>query len=153
MCVYSCCYSIRHRDALCSRCIWFLVMRIGKPLEHLQAALKALNSNSRTSEQVATVLRQLGYASYLIYDALVWVSALFLTCTRGYILSLSGQANSVKFISLSKENAQKYTRRAFRFWFFGIFFSICHGMLKVRRYPRQTLDRATDAYVGWKARE
>lgn len=54
----------------------FAVMRVGKPLEHLQAALKALNSSARPGEQITTVLRQLSYASYLIYDAAVWVSTL-----------------------------------------------------------------------------
>lgn len=51
------------------------VMRLGKPLEHMQAALKVLNSdNARTAEQTTTLLRQLGYAAYLIFDAVVWVS-------------------------------------------------------------------------------
>lgn len=48
-------------------------MRLGKPLEHLQAALKAAQLISNPAEQIATVGRQLGYAGYLIYDTVVWV--------------------------------------------------------------------------------
>ena len=49
-------------------------MRLGKPLEHLQAALRAAQQISNPAEQITTIGRQLGYAGYLIYDAVVWVS-------------------------------------------------------------------------------
>ncbi|KAL5518834.1 PEX11 [Sanghuangporus vaninii] len=94
------------------------LMRVGKPLEHLQAALKALNSSAHPGEQTTTVLRQLCYASYLVYDAAVW-------------------ANTAKFINLSKETNQKFARRSNRFWFFGIVFSICHGLLKASRLANE----------------
>ena len=48
-------------------------MRIGKPLEHLQLALKAATSFSRPGESITTILRQLSYAGYLVYDAAIWV--------------------------------------------------------------------------------
>lgn len=48
-------------------------MRVGKPLEHLQAALKAFVTQGRPGEQFTTIARQLGYFGYLCYDALIWV--------------------------------------------------------------------------------
>ena len=50
-----------------------VVMRLGKPLEHLQAALKAATAAGKPAEQLTTIGRQLGYFGYLTYDALVWV--------------------------------------------------------------------------------
>ena len=49
------------------------VMRLGKPLEHLQAALRAAQVAAQPGEQITTICRQLGYFGYLTYDALVWV--------------------------------------------------------------------------------
>jgi hypothetical protein len=52
-------------------------MRIGKPLEHLQAALRATQAPSlhqHPAELITTIGRQLGYAGFLTYDTLVWVS-------------------------------------------------------------------------------
>ena len=50
-----------------------LVMRLGKPLEHLQAALKAATAPGPAIEQLTTIGRQLVYFGYLSNDALVWV--------------------------------------------------------------------------------
>lgn len=49
------------------------VMRLFKPLEHVQAALKAIQSSGTPLEQWTTIGRQLSYAGYLSFDALVWV--------------------------------------------------------------------------------
>ncbi|EJD03852.1 PEX11-domain-containing protein [Fomitiporia mediterranea MF3/22] len=94
------------------------LLRLGKPLEHLQAALRAASSFTRPGEQITTILRQLCYAGYLIYDAAVW-------------------ANAAKFVTLSKEANQKAVRRSNRLWFFGIVFSICHGLLKAGRLANE----------------
>lgn len=48
-------------------------MRLGKPMEHLQAALRASLSPGPISETLTTVARQIAYFGYLTYDALVWV--------------------------------------------------------------------------------
>lgn len=48
-------------------------MRLGKPIEHLQAALRAAQSTGEPAEQITTICRQLGYFGYLTYDAFVWV--------------------------------------------------------------------------------
>jgi peroxin-11B len=91
-------------------------MRLGKPLEHLQAALKASQSTALTrqsAERFTTVARQLSYAGYLTLDAVVW-------------------ANSVKFITLVPTKADKVLKASLRFWFAGIIFGLGNGLLKVR---------------------
>merc|ERR1712230_94898 len=47
------------------------VMRLGKPMEHFQAAVKAMTLADPIL-RVLAISRQLGYAFYLINDALVW---------------------------------------------------------------------------------
>jgi peroxin-11B len=49
-------------------------MRLGKPVEHLQAALRATFAAGPAEETITTIARQLGYFGYLTYDAIVWVS-------------------------------------------------------------------------------
>lgn len=50
------------------------VMRLGKPVEHLQAALRASFASGPALEQITTIGRQIGYFGYLTYDTFVWVS-------------------------------------------------------------------------------
>jgi hypothetical protein len=50
-----------------------LVLRLGKPFEHLQSALRAAQSTGDLKEQLMAIARQLGYFGYLTYDAVVWV--------------------------------------------------------------------------------
>lgn len=50
-----------------------IVLRVGKPLEHIQAAMKALLSSAKSGEKATTVLRQVSYAAYLFFDMLAWV--------------------------------------------------------------------------------
>jgi peroxin-11B len=50
-------------------------MRVGKFLEHWQAALKATAIQDPVVSYTA-IGRQLGYGSYLILDQLQWVSTL-----------------------------------------------------------------------------
>lgn len=56
--------------------VWRLVMRLGKPLEHLQAALRAAQNTDHFGEQITTIGRQLAYTGYLAYDSIIWVSPL-----------------------------------------------------------------------------
>lgn len=56
----------------CSR---ITVLRLGKPMEHLQAALKASFAPGPAVEQITTIGRQLAYFGYLTYDVFVWVSS------------------------------------------------------------------------------
>jgi Peroxisomal biogenesis factor 11 (PEX11) len=48
-------------------------MRIGKPVEHLQAALKTGFAPGPALETIAGVARQIAYFAYLSYDAVSWV--------------------------------------------------------------------------------
>lgn len=90
------------------------LMRLGKPVEHLQAALRAASSTGEVGEQVTSIGRQLAYFGYLTYDAALW-------------------ANAVKFIGLKPSTAEKVTKTSNRFWLAGILFSITHGLLKAGR--------------------
>lgn len=51
-----------------------IVMRLGKPVEHLQAALRVASSSGEVGEQVTSIGRQLAYFGYLTYDTALWVS-------------------------------------------------------------------------------
>ncbi|KZT30519.1 peroxisomal biogenesis factor 11 [Neolentinus lepideus HHB14362 ss-1] len=96
------------------------LMRIGKPVEHLQAVLRAVQaySASETREQITTIGRQLAYFGYLTYDTIVW-------------------ANAVKFITLKPDTAQKINKTSNRFWLAGILLSITHGLLKAGRLANE----------------
>lgn len=48
-------------------------MRLGKPVENLQAALRAFYGAGQPAEQILTIAKQLSYFGYLSHDALVWV--------------------------------------------------------------------------------
>lgn len=100
------------------------LMRLGKPIECLQAALKASFSPGPVAEIITMVARQIGYFSYLNYDALIW-------------------ANTIKFIKLDPEIAQRVSKRSFQFWFAGIVFSLINGALKIARFHKEerTLQR------------
>jgi peroxin-11B len=65
----------RHRFVSCSACprSYALVLRLGKPLEHLQAALRASQTTGVFGEQVTAIGRQLAYFGYLAYDTAIWV--------------------------------------------------------------------------------
>lgn len=90
------------------------LMRLGKPVEHLQAALRAAQASGTVGEQLTTIGRQIGYFGYLTYDTLVW-------------------ANAVKVISLKPSTSEKVAKMSNRFWLSGILFSIVHGLLKAGR--------------------
>jgi len=90
------------------------LMRLGKPMEHLQAALRATLTSGPVIEQITTIARQIGYFGYLSYDVFAW-------------------AHTIKFITLSPETAKKVSKQSFRFWFAGIVFSLVNGVLKASR--------------------
>ncbi|KAK7694499.1 hypothetical protein QCA50_001685 [Cerrena zonata] len=94
------------------------LMRLGKPMEHLQAALRAVQTPADAGEQLTTIGRQVGYFGYLTYDAIVW-------------------ANAIKFFNLKPSTAEKANRIANRFWLIGILFSITHGFIKAGRLANE----------------
>ncbi|KAI0094615.1 peroxisomal biogenesis factor 11 [Irpex rosettiformis] len=97
------------------------LMRLGKPLEHLQSALKATTASGPAVEQLTTIGRQLAYFGYLSNDALVW-------------------ANSVKFWNLKPSTAARVNKLANQFWLAGILFSITFGLLKSARISSEIKD-------------
>ncbi|BGP15070.1 hypothetical protein JCM10213_002786 [Rhodosporidiobolus nylandii] len=87
------------------------LMRIGKPFEHLQAAVRALTIQD-TILKVTAVGRQLGYAGYLFNDMLVWL-------------------HSAKVRPFAPETYAKIQQRAARLWFTGIAFSIVSSVYRL----------------------
>ena len=109
-------------------------MRLGKPLEHLQAAFRAVATSGEAGEQLTTIGRQLCYFGYLTYDSIVWVRRIceyYPNNIAAYADGLYLKANSIRFITLEANKAAKVNRMSNRFWLSGIFFSIIHGLLKV----------------------
>ncbi|KIM85398.1 hypothetical protein PILCRDRAFT_360634 [Piloderma croceum F 1598] len=94
------------------------MMRLGKPLEHLQAALRATTGTGPMGEQITTIGRQLGYAGYLAYDSIIW-------------------ANSVNFVKLSKQTKERLEKISNRFWLAGILFNLAHALLKAARLANE----------------
>jgi len=100
------------------------LMRLFKPVEHLQAALKAMASAEYPIEQLTTIGRQLGYFGYLSLDMIVWL-------------------NAIKFLRLTPETAKKVSKTSQRFWLTGIAFSIACGLAKTGRTALE-IQRLTD---------
>lgn len=57
-------------------------MRIGKPLEHAQAAIKALDVVDPVL-RITALGRQIGYFGYLCGDMLNWVNLQSIPCREG----------------------------------------------------------------------
>lgn len=65
-------------------CAQQTVMRLGKPMEHLQAAMRVALTPGVPVEQITTIGRQLAYFWYLFNDTLVWVRKLSSNKTYTY---------------------------------------------------------------------
>ena len=107
-----------------------IVMRLGKPMEHAQAAVRAALAPGVAVEQITTIGRQLSYFGYLFHDTLVWVCPWALNIA--VIFLTSSQANTVKFYNLKPSTSARVSKLANQFWLSGILFSITFGLLKVR---------------------
>ncbi|OCH96548.1 peroxisomal biogenesis factor [Obba rivulosa] len=110
------------------------LLRLGKPLENLQAVLRALQTSGESGEQITTIGRHLGYFGYLTLDTLVW-------------------ANAVKFFNLKPSTAEKVNKNANRFWFAGILFSITHSLLKAGRLANEIKKLQSSGSWGEKGAE
>ncbi|KAI0002053.1 peroxisomal biogenesis factor 11 [Russula vinacea] len=95
------------------------LLRLGKPLEHLQSALRAAQATGGLKEQLTTIARQLAYFGYLTYDTIVW-------------------ANAINVINLKFETSQRVQKISNRFWLAGILFSITNVVLKTDRLTKET---------------
>ncbi|KAJ7597199.1 peroxisomal biogenesis factor 11 [Mycena floridula] len=93
------------------------LLRLGKPIEHLQAALRATMEYSPFPEQITTVARQIAYFFYLSTDAFVW-------------------AHAIRFYTLKPETAQRIAKISNRFWLAGILFSLINGTVKSARLAK-----------------
>lgn len=51
------------------------VLRLGKPVENLQAALKAALVSGPAGEQITAIAKQIAYFAFLTCDGLTWVRA------------------------------------------------------------------------------
>jgi len=107
------------------------LMRLFKPLEHLQATLKAIQSSGTTLERWTTIGRQLSYAGYLSFDALVW-------------------AQQIKFLTPTPQRAQKYLEVSLRFWLAGIILSLINGLAKANRLANRARALAGPPRTGEK---
>jgi len=94
------------------------MMHLGKPLEHLQAALRATSSDGPMGEQIFAIAKQLAYAGYLAYDSIIW-------------------ACNVKFLNLTKETKERVGTISNRFWLAGILFNLAYALLKAGRLADQ----------------
>ncbi|RHZ75304.1 hypothetical protein Glove_216g203 [Diversispora epigaea] len=87
------------------------LFRVGKFVEHLQNASKALN-NTEGFAKFSTFGRQICYSIYLFLDSLSWINS-----TGAY------KFNQIKRINETSA----------RFWFIGIIFSISNGIYKLNQ--------------------
>ncbi|POY74121.1 hypothetical protein BMF94_2933 [Rhodotorula taiwanensis] len=102
------------------------LMRVGKPFEHLQAAVKGLDLTDPVLK-FTTVGRQLGYAGYLINDTLVWL-------------------HTAKVRPFSAPTIATIQQRAARLWFTGIAFSLVSSLYKL--YGLQQRQQAVSRAQG-----
>ncbi|KAF8516143.1 peroxisomal biogenesis factor [Hysterangium stoloniferum] len=94
------------------------LMRLFKPLENLQAALRAIQTSVTGTEQITSIARQLSYFGYLFYDMLVWT-------------------HSIRFITFTPDRAVKINKISLRFWLSGILFSLVNGIVKAGRLANE----------------
>jgi len=87
------------------------MLRLVKPVEHLQSAMNLANAPPRTQgtgttvAQLAQIARQLSYAGYLSTDMIVWLQ-------------------SVKFLRLPSDQMGRINKISQRFWLSGISLSL-----------------------------
>lgn len=112
------------------------MFRIGRYLENFQSALKALSISDPTV-RVLTILRQLGYAGYLILDGFQW-------------------AQGAKAVRFQKETYEKISKSAARFWLLGLTASLLAGAYKSYRLnerhaaasrPRPTAEKEAERRI------
>ncbi|KAG0056229.1 Peroxisomal membrane protein PMP27 [Gryganskiella cystojenkinii] len=87
------------------------LMRFGKPIEHLDGAVKATSVKDEFLRYCA-VGKQLAYAGYLTFDGIIFIDG----------------SGAYKF-----QNIKKYSELANRFWLAGITFGFISGLYKTRQ--------------------
>ncbi|CDZ96761.1 Peroxisomal biogenesis protein (peroxin) [Phaffia rhodozyma] len=107
------------------------LMRVFKPVEHLQLAIKAtqappanLSSSAGKAaeiERIAQVARQVAYAGYLTTDSVVYLQG-------------------IKFLNLNPDKFARTSKVSQRFWLAGILLSLISsaaGVVKVRKEAKR----------------
>jgi len=89
-------------------------MRVGKPMEHFQAAVKATRDVPDPLLRSLAIGRQIGYALYLINDMFVW-------------------AEKIKFLTFDKTTSERINKRAAQWWLLGLACSLASGALKIQQ--------------------
>jgi peroxin-11B len=111
-------------------------MRVGKFLEHMQAALKATAIQDPFVSYTA-IGRQIGYASYLTLDTLQWI-------------------HGAKAYQFAPDTYKKITKSAARFWLMGLTFSLISGSYKTyvlrqrlasAKRPRATAEKEAERKI------
>ncbi|KAF9989610.1 Peroxisomal membrane protein PMP27 [Mortierella antarctica] len=87
------------------------LMRFGKPVEHLDNAVKAVAVKDEFL-RYCTIGKQLAYAGYLTLDGIIFIDG----------------SGAYKF-----KNIKKYSELASRFWLAGIVFGFVSGLYKTRQ--------------------
>ncbi|KAF9361526.1 Peroxisomal membrane protein PMP27 [Mortierella sp. AD094] len=103
------------------------LMRVGKPIEHVESAIAATSLKEEII-RFFMVGKQLSYAGYLTFDALVFLDG----------------AGAYKF-----QNIKRYTELSNKFWLSGIIFSFFGGLYKTRHIQirRETASRGLKHHV------
>lgn len=112
------------------------LMRVGKFLEHFQAALKATTIQDPVVSYAA-IGRQLGYGFYLILDTLQWI-------------------HGAKVYTFEKPTIDRIAKNAARFWLAGLTFSLASGSYKTyvlqqraagAKRPRATAEKEAERKI------
>ncbi|KAJ7235883.1 peroxisomal biogenesis factor 11 [Mycena haematopus] len=96
------------------------LFRLGKPMEHLQYALRVSLTSVPSSaiEKITAIARQVSYALFLSLDNFLW-------------------ARAVNLITVRQETYVKLAMLALRSWLAAIIFSILNSVIKTARLGRE----------------
>lgn len=94
------------------------LMRLGKPMETLKAAIKAFSNQSNDIVvKSLSITRHLNYTLFLSFDALLWL-------------------HLTKIRPVSKATSEKFTKNAYRFWALGLLSGVITGIYKEQMLSR-----------------
>ncbi|KAJ7837481.1 peroxisomal biogenesis factor 11 [Mycena olivaceomarginata] len=95
------------------------LFRLGKPIEHVQNALRAAITSTPPLEQVTSIARQVAYALFLSLDNFLW-------------------ARGMNLVTVRQQTYMKLAKLTIRSWLAAIIFSIVHAVIKTARLSRET---------------
>ncbi|KAJ6519952.1 peroxisomal biogenesis factor [Mycena sanguinolenta] len=95
------------------------LLRLGKPVEHLQYALRASLAPGSAIEKITAISRHVAYVLFMSVDNILWARALSL-------------------MSVRQETYVKLGKLALRSWLAAILLSIANAVFKTARLARET---------------